>query len=328
MRYIIRADATINGGAGHVMRSSVIAEELILGKKEVIFVGETSEIPWVNKYINQLGFSEIIAKPEDFSPNSKSDFLVLDSYTVDYGDKFIAKRNWKSVMAFVDNSTPKYSADLYVHAGPETHWGKPINFQNGTLVTGKKFIPIRRELCEIKEKRIGYSHVISSKSPIRILISGGGSDPFNFSIELCKILSKLNFEFTAQVLASSFAIEKLDYRFEIIALGSNLSEILQTTDLVFTTAGTSSWEYIYLGFPIGLACAVANQKINYKYQTENELVIGIAEKIDANWQFDLVQISNLISNAQIRKNLRQRSDKFLDSKGSKRIIQAFLSLNL
>ena len=39
MRFVIRADAYRMSGAGHVMRSSVIAEELIDRGYEVYFVG-------------------------------------------------------------------------------------------------------------------------------------------------------------------------------------------------------------------------------------------------------------------------------------------------
>ena len=39
MRYVLRADASESIGAGHVMRSSAIAEELIARGENVVFVG-------------------------------------------------------------------------------------------------------------------------------------------------------------------------------------------------------------------------------------------------------------------------------------------------
>ena len=45
MRYVLRADASKILGAGHVMRSSAIAEELITQGAEVVFVGEISDLP-------------------------------------------------------------------------------------------------------------------------------------------------------------------------------------------------------------------------------------------------------------------------------------------
>ena len=44
MRFVFRADACANSGAGHVMRTSALAEELIANNYEVIFIGNFSEI--------------------------------------------------------------------------------------------------------------------------------------------------------------------------------------------------------------------------------------------------------------------------------------------
>ncbi len=59
MRNVLRADASQSMGAGHVMRSSAIAEELISRGNNVIFVGRISNLPWVEKRIASLGFSQV-----------------------------------------------------------------------------------------------------------------------------------------------------------------------------------------------------------------------------------------------------------------------------
>ena len=47
MRFIFRADASRENGSGHVMRSSVLAEEAISRGYECIFIGEISDLDWV-----------------------------------------------------------------------------------------------------------------------------------------------------------------------------------------------------------------------------------------------------------------------------------------
>ena len=59
MRYVLRADASQSIGAGHVMRSSAIAEELIAKGKQVIFVGQITDLPWVEERIASLGFAHV-----------------------------------------------------------------------------------------------------------------------------------------------------------------------------------------------------------------------------------------------------------------------------
>ena len=94
MRYIVRADASIANGAGHVMRVSAIAEELINRNLDVIFVGDIKGLPWVQQRIVSLGFSEVHPDSSTFSANQESDVLILDSYVIDPGDAFVVQKKW------------------------------------------------------------------------------------------------------------------------------------------------------------------------------------------------------------------------------------------
>ena len=51
--------------------------------------------------------------------------------------------------------------------------------------------------------------------------------------------------------------------------------LLSVIDLVFTTVGTSSWEYLFLGIPTAVAYAANNQQTNYQYLVNNSLAIDI-----------------------------------------------------
>jgi len=107
MRYVIRADASLTIGAGHVMRTSAIAEELISKGDTVIFIGETSELDWVTHRIHSLGFSEIYSSAHEFSANKDSDVLILDSYILDVKDPFLNSLNWHAIVTLVDEVKPE-----------------------------------------------------------------------------------------------------------------------------------------------------------------------------------------------------------------------------
>ena len=99
------------------MRSSAIAEELIARGETVVFVGRISDLTWVEERIAQLGFSNIYSNPQDFTPNSNFDVLVLDSYEIAVDDEFINLQNWVHVVTIVDELTPSYSCTLRIHPG-------------------------------------------------------------------------------------------------------------------------------------------------------------------------------------------------------------------
>ena len=92
MRYVLRADASESIGSGHVMRSSAIAEELIARGENVVFVGQISDLPWVEERIASLGFTQIHNNPGDFNSNPNSDVLLLDSYEISASDDFNYQR--------------------------------------------------------------------------------------------------------------------------------------------------------------------------------------------------------------------------------------------
>ena len=124
MRIVFRADASLEIGAGHVMRSSAIAEEAISRGVECIFVGAFLEIEWLARRIQTLGFTRI-TNPDDFDFQEYSDILIVDSYSLDLNDPLIRFGKWRKVVSIVDELTPDYSCDLRIHPGLTKAWPEP-----------------------------------------------------------------------------------------------------------------------------------------------------------------------------------------------------------
>lgn len=311
MRFVFRADAYANSGAGHVMRTSALAEELIANNYEVVFIGSSGEIPWVQEYISTLGFYQILDKSDMFNPNPKSDVLILDSYTLLPTDAFIAPNNWFKVIAFVDENSPPYLADLYIDATLESKWTPPETSKKIRILGGIEYIQIRKSLRQISTK----SNINTKLGP-RILVVGGGSDPFNFVGELYEILASLSLEFHATLITSNTNLSVNPNKFSLALAGGGIIDLLEDADLIFSTAGTSSWEFLYLGLPLGIASAIENQNANYQYLTKTGLAFGIGFRDAVNgWVLDTAAIADLIS-----KHLPKRSEpSAIDGKGATRL---------
>ena len=315
VRFVIRADAYAKSGAGHVMRCSVIAEELISRGFEVVFIGETYEIPWLNEYLDGLGFSQVFSAPGKFTSNPNSDVLILDSYDIDPSMPFIQSVNWSKVVVLVDDQTPAFTGDLYVHAGSGTSWKPPISSREADFLSGIEYFLIRKSLRNLPMER-----KLKKNSKLQILISGGGSDPFRFSEEMYKILRTSQTDFDAKILGPEFIIEDFDTRFRFLRMGREYESELLETDLVFTTAGTSSWEFLYLGLTSGIACAIPNQTANYKFQVDASYGAGIGERDSLGvWRIDPKIIHNLLLANNSKKALVTPKETFV-------IGQRFLNL--
>lgn len=316
MRFVIRADATVEMGSGHVMRCSAIAEELIDRGQEVLFVGDTSGLPWVRAKMDVIAFSESFDNQASFQPDAETDVLILDSYELDPLDPFLHKTKWLKIIAIVDDTTPKFHANLYIHPGAGTTWLPNEKDNAAPFISGIQYLAIRKSIRELRRNDQSQDH-----TPLKILITGGGSDPFDFCGAVADLLQVMPEDFLVNIFSDRQIRSLLDSRFRFIEIGSRLEEFLVDADIIFTTAGTSSWEFLSLGFPIGLACAIDNQYANYEYQTRFNLVVDIGGTNDRGlWSLKKTNIEDLVKDPEIRSRLSSTARAYVDARGSSRIV--------
>ena len=318
MRYVFRADASQSIGAGHVMRSSAIAEELIARGKDVVFIGETSELPWVKERITNLGFTDVFTETSDYLSNSKSDVLLLDTYSIDINDAFISPENWLHVIVIVDELTPNYRCTLRIHPGIDSGWVG--NSQTPTLA-GPRYIPIRSSLSKKAHISIDMEH------SLRIAVVAGGSDPYGLVHEIASILGKIPGQFEVSLFSDSTLDSTLDSRFKYIEIGQRLDDLTMDVDLVITTASTSSLEFLARGLCVGLVCAVDNQRQYYDSLGK----FGVAAQLgfrtlDNTWELDEQKIYSLISSTELRMNLMTKAVGLVDFSGASRIVDVITTL--
>ena len=318
MRYVFRADASHTIGSGHVMRSSAIAEEFISRGMNTIFVGSITELDWVAQRIRGLGFSEIYNFSREFLPNKDTDVLVLDSYDLEKDDPFVNPNTWHSVVTIVDSVTPAYLCSLRIHPGLDSDWYQDRKIP---LLYGPEYIPLRREIS------LDEVEVRSGTHPLSIIVLSGGTDAFGLVSVLASLLKNIEMDFKAFLFTDMPVQVTLDHRFEIVPIGSTLDILSRNADLVFTTASTSSLEFIARGLPVAILCAVQNQVNNY----EKLGALGVALQAgsrnpDETWDLNRDLIIELVCSPNIRKQLSSRACSYIDKSGSSRIVDAIIAL--
>ena len=318
MRYVLRADASQSIGSGHVMRSSAIAEELITRGESVVFVGQISDLPWVEERIALLGFSQIYFNPKDFISNPESDALLLDTYELEVEDDFINLENWLHIVVIVDALTPNYSCTLRIHPGLDSDW---VGESSVPILAGPQYIPIRSSLFKIVTTSSEKSEIL------KIVVVAGGSDPHNLVLEISKVLGMFTELFEVYFFTNSATEFALDSRFRFCEIGSLLDEVSRDANLVLTTSSTSCLEFLARGLCVGIACAVDNQK--QYYDTLRQL--GVAAPIGTHsstsgWELDINTIYKLVTEPGLRANLTSKALGLIDFKGASRIVDAITSL--
>ncbi len=317
MRFIFRSDASREIGSGHVMRSSVLAEEAISRGFECIFVGVISDLDWVSERIAKLGFSQVLEDENLYQSNDKIDVLILDSYFIPITNQFIARKNWKLVLSICDVSTPKYESDVEVRPGlikANTEHHVPI------ILSGPENVLIRKGIAKSnRQKSIGEI--------LRVLIVGGGSDPFGFVPAIAQVLSSINMELEVHTFTNGETPKDSQVRFVKYPIGFNLDWIANMVDVVLTTASTSSLEFIAREIPTGVVCAVDNQVDYYNQLGKLGYVsqIGICNSNKV-WEFNLPSITELLNSQEKRETLKDATRGLIDFKGAARVIDTLLSL--
>ena len=311
MRFIFRADASREIGSGHVMRSSVLAEEAISRGFECIFIGKISGLDWVAERINTLGFTQVLSDESSFVAQPATDILILDSYSIPVSNPFIAKINWKFVMGICDQISPKYMVDIELRPGFEKAK------KGGTkpeLLCGPKYILIRQGILKSKEIKNGSWRT-------RVLVAGGGSDPFGFVPAIAEVINSLHLKLEVHLFTNEEISTEISSGFIIHPLGGELDIIAAEMDAVLTTASTSSLEFIAREIPTGVACLIDNQEDYYEqlgrlgYATQ----IGIRTYAGA-WEINVEAIRDLLSNQEKRDALKKSVKGLIDLKGASRVI--------
>jgi spore coat polysaccharide biosynthesis predicted glycosyltransferase SpsG len=311
MRIILRADASLSNGTGHVMRSLAILEEFKARKLELVFIGKIQDTKWLTTKIVDFGFTEILESENDFTPNPKSDILILDSYTIPADSPFIVSRYWKKIIVLCDELTPNYQADLYIHPGLEANWFK---FPKRRILFGPNYIPLRKTIS--KNMKLGPS--------LKVVIVGGGTNPEYFVENVAEILSRSSAEFDAVCFTTNQPRVRLDSRFTRLPIGADLDFYANDADLAFTTASTTGLEFIAREIACGVACVVDNQRQYYKVLVENEVVYPIGTFKDSSWELDEPTILRLLESQELRQSLRDRCKNYIDLKGTTRIADEIL----
>lgn len=317
MRFVVRADASLATGVGHVMRTSAIIETLLADGHDVIFVGNINGIPWVKQYLKTIGV-QVLLEPEGYSHiRLKGDILILDSYNLSLDDFFLREFTWGKIILIFDESTPNYKCDLKIHPGIRTNWPR----QYGTkIISGPVYTPVR-------QARLKKTATHADSEILQIIISGGGSDTTSLVLSLAKIISHYEIDFHATLITDKKLPGYLDKRFSAIPIGLEYDSACLRADVALTTASTSGLEFIAQGLATGLCAAALNQLFYYKNLASAGLASQLGTFLDGKWVFNSDEIYRLLTSSRFRMSLRSACGAVFDTLGSRRVVDEIYKLS-
>lgn len=269
-------------GIGHVMRCLALAQAW-QDRGGFVSLATTSNSPLLLERIRHeniaihhilapIGGEEDALATVQIAKQTSSTWVVLDGYDFELGYPLLIQRAGLRVLAIDDLADLELSGCTAVlnpnfYAQKALYEGKTDLF--AYLFLGPHFALIRREFL-LKMRR----HL--SPPPqrvVNILITLGGADPQNATRLLMELLATrvLPFRMYITIVVGSSnphlasleeylpELEKRHY-VKIEVNPPNLPELIQLADLAISAAGGSTMELAFLGTPMALIVAAANQR--------------------------------------------------------------------
>ncbi|HOJ77862.1 MAG TPA: UDP-2,4-diacetamido-2,4,6-trideoxy-beta-L-altropyranose hydrolase [Bacillota bacterium] len=279
MKVLIRADASVQIGTGHIMRTLVMAQRLSSLGRQVFFI--CSDLPGnLATYIEQKGFRVFLLPPFEhwmqdaeatkqvILKNFKEEslLLVVDHYGLDFKWEQYLRPYVAQIMVIDDLANRVHDCDrlldqnFYLNLNERYQGLVPPECQ---MLLGPKHALLRPEFYRVKETLQRRDGIVR-----RILVFFGGSDPTNETmktLEAIAMLQPLEIAVDLVVGASNpnqTAIKDVSSRFDNLVFHcqvENMAELIGRSDLAIGAGGTTALERCFLGLPAIVVTVAANQ---------------------------------------------------------------------
>lgn len=270
---VVRADASTQIGAGHVMRCVALGQAWQDLHGDVLFA--CHQLPsHMHERLMQEKFGVVeISSP----PGSAADAdevvrvlricegarIVVDGYhfSADYRRR-LQKDGWR--VTAIDDFGGLQNADVIVNQNALSPIADYPGW-NARVLAGSRFAMLRREFRQQRKADYrGQTH------PSRILVSCGGSDPHNVTSKILRLLSETICPAEVVIVAGGSCERTRELQAQCAALPfrarmetnvCNMALLIATCDLAIVAAGSTCWELACLGVPMIAVVTADNQQI-------------------------------------------------------------------
>lgn len=349
MKVVFRVDASLEMGAGHVMRCLTLAHALQENGCDIGFIcrqhkGNLIEkirtdgfdvyelpLPLLNtKFDDKLSHASWLGVTQqqdadecaEFLRPVKADWLVVDHYALDEEWQSQLSSYYRKIMVIDDLADRRHQCDILLD---QTFGRKRDDYlafvpPKCRLLLGSEYALLRPEFAKWRPYSLGRRKRSSFK---KMLVSMGGMDIENFttqalkSLEACKLPN--NVEVTVVMGESSphlhsvaSLVKKLTYNAQVSVDVRNMAEVMANSDVAIGASGSTTWERCCLGLPTVQLITARNQMTVAAHLKHAE-VIQLVQSVE-----ELpIGLQNLLENIN---NFVTTSKDIIDGLGSGRVV--------
>lgn len=357
MKFVFRADASLEMGTGHIMRCLTLADRLSTMGAYCEFICREHRGNLI-EYVNSKGYITHILPIDgesDWNPahskwlgstqeldsqrcipilaRMQPDWLVVDHYSLDASWENTISSIDTKLMVIDDLADRKHECNLLLDQtfGRTEDEYSPWISDNCKLLCGSKYALLRPEFSRLRIRSLKKR---SGSKIKKILITLGGVDKDNKTTNVlnslrecqlpddCEIIIVLGVNAPWQDEVKKKA-KYLPWKTKIHIGTKNMAQLMVDSDVAIAAAGSTSWELCCLGVPSILLCVAENQRTAIKALSAASAVLQVdfmgLEKINKNQLID--SINNF---ANRMEDLTISASAVTDGDGVDRVIKHLL----
>lgn len=327
MIVLIRADASVELGSGHVMRCAALGMRLMAHGVSVHFV--CADLPLLlGDWLRDRGFgltvlsaveinswrADLVATCEVVRRVGHVDLLIVDHYGLDQAWESGMRPYTQRILVIDDLADRDHDCDLLLDQNlHENALGRyeqrvPLGVR---LFLGPRYALLRTEFDELGLVRIRDGSVK------QLLVFFGGTDPGNHTlriIDALRTLGPLEFE-SVVVLGPAHLYRDVVHkrainlpRVKVLDSTDQMAHLIMQADLGIGTCGVAAWERCALGLPCLVVVSAENQR-------EDAEILHRLGAVDNLGDADLVSTSDWVCALQRILESPQRVCAMADAAG-------------
>ncbi len=342
---MLRADANIAMGTGHVMRCLALAQAWQDGGGHAAFAmadGTPSvarrlrdEKVHLENILAAAGTAEDAECTRMLGDRLGARWIVVDGYHFDSAyQRAIKEAGFKLLVLDDSGSAPPYSADLVLnqnaHAASSLYNHREPHTR---LLLGPRYALLRREFRRWREWNRDFPEVGR-----KILVSMGGSDPDNVTakvIQAIQALPSLNLETVVLVGGSNPHLQCIHdllspdgHSIRLMIDAANVGEWMAWADVMVSGAGTTFWEMCLLGLPGMLVVLAENQQAIASCAESMEIAWNLGSGAELKVGELSSKLAHLACSVGERKAQSERGRKLVDGRGAERVVSSMRDVQL
>ena len=353
-RIVIRADASIQMGSGHVMRCLALADELKKNGVETTFVsrehpGHLCELiesaghpllrlpaPTSSSSGNPAHAQWLGVSQEDdarqtlavLTDMSGCDWLVVDHYALDASWETAMRPRAKNIMAIDDLADRKHDCDLLLdqnyYDDMDTRYDELVP-PDCVKLLGPKFALLRPEFSEARKNSRQRDGSVR-----RIFIFFGGSDPPNETgkaLEAIKFIGRPNIAVDVVVGAANPNQENITNlcaalpEARLYCQVNNIAELMAQADIAIGAGGGAVWERCCVGLPAIVISIAENQRAGSEAVARSGRTLYLGEYQAVSVELLQSALELVCSSPYLLTNMSESGMGLVDGNGVERVVR-------